>query len=162
MMQVPAFAQGIESVLPEIERIIIQEETEQKVDEGDKNPAFFLPSGFGFDEETRAAAQEAIRGFYKFRSDAFDHRRQLFAWQFVSSIVIFFIVIGVVFLGLYFSWRQFHDTKNKNKIGTTIIEAGEKGISVSSPVLGVIILVISLAFFYLYLIYVYPINDLVL
>jgi len=30
---------------------------------------------------------------------------------------------------------------------------------VSSPVLGVIILVISLAFFYLYLVFVYPIKE---
>jgi hypothetical protein len=32
---------------------------------------------------------------------------------------------------------------------------------VSSPVLGVIILVISLGFFYLYLVYVYPISEIV-
>jgi len=31
---------------------------------------------------------------------------------------------------------------------------------VSSPVLGVVILVISLAFFYLYLVHVYPISEL--
>jgi len=30
---------------------------------------------------------------------------------------------------------------------------------VASPVLGVVILVISLAFFYLYLVYVYPIEE---
>jgi hypothetical protein len=33
------------------------------------------------------------------------------------------------------------------------------GIKVSSPVLGVVILVISLAFFYFYLVYVYPIEN---
>jgi hypothetical protein len=41
----------------------------------------------------------------------------------------------------------------------TEFEASAKGIKVSSPVLGVIILVISLAFFYLYLVYVYPISE---
>ena len=42
----------------------------------------------------------------------------------------------------------------------TSFSASATGISVSSPVLGVIILVISLAFFYLYLVYVYPISEL--
>jgi len=40
------------------------------------------------------------------------------------------------------------------------LELGQTGLKVSSPVLGVIILVISLAFFYLYLVYVYPIGEL--
>jgi hypothetical protein len=33
------------------------------------------------------------------------------------------------------------------------------GFRISSPVLGLMILVVSLGFFYLYLVYVYPIND---
>jgi hypothetical protein len=41
----------------------------------------------------------------------------------------------------------------------TEIEASVTGIRVSSPVLGVLILVISFLFFYLYLIYVYPVVD---
>jgi hypothetical protein len=39
----------------------------------------------------------------------------------------------------------------------TDIDINPKGIKISSPVLGVIILTISLAFFYLYLKSVYPI-----
>ena len=42
---------------------------------------------------------------------------------------------------------------------TTTISASAKEIRVSSPVLGVIILIISLLFFYLYLIYVFPIEE---
>ena len=41
----------------------------------------------------------------------------------------------------------------------TEFSASLKGIKVSSPILGVVILIISLAFFYLYLVYVYPIED---
>jgi hypothetical protein len=40
----------------------------------------------------------------------------------------------------------------------TDIEFSGKGIKVSSPVLGVVILAISLGFFYLYLRHVYPIE----
>ena len=41
----------------------------------------------------------------------------------------------------------------------TQLEFSEKGFSLSSPVLGVVILGLSLAFFYLYLVYVYPITN---
>lgn len=41
----------------------------------------------------------------------------------------------------------------------TSLEAGSGGIKVSSPVLGVIILVLSFLFFYLYLLHVYPIRE---
>jgi len=39
------------------------------------------------------------------------------------------------------------------------VKAGPEGIEVSSPVLGVIILTLSLLFFYLYLKFVYPIHE---
>jgi hypothetical protein len=41
----------------------------------------------------------------------------------------------------------------------TSLEAGAEGIKISSPVLGVIILVISFLFFYLYLVHIYPISE---
>lgn len=41
----------------------------------------------------------------------------------------------------------------------TSFEAGTSGVKVSSPVLGVIILVISFLFFYMYLVHVYPISE---
>jgi hypothetical protein len=43
----------------------------------------------------------------------------------------------------------------------TEIDLSTSSVKVSSPVLGVIILVISLAFFCLYLVYVYPISEVV-
>lgn len=118
-----------------------------------------FPDGFELSEETLAAAQSAFRGYYDYRVTAFEHRRLVFQWQYYSSIAIFVTVILIVAVGIYFSWRQFHETENKAEMGTTKFEAGESGFSISSPVLGVIILLISLAFFYLYLVYVYPIKD---
>ena len=41
----------------------------------------------------------------------------------------------------------------------TQLEVSAKGIVVNSSVMGVIILALSLAFFYLYLVYIYPITD---
>lgn len=89
-----------------------------------------------------------------------------FEWNLKSTKIIFWMVIFLVFSGILFSGVQFYKATLEKKIRSkspdqnqlnTEIEANLKGIKISTPILGVIILVISLAFFYLYLIYVYPI-----
>ena len=113
------------------------------------------------DEEGQQAQRNAFAAYYRYRSDGFDHRRRVFEWQLLSSRVIFVLVVSLVAAGVYFSWLQFRQGLS-GKGGTapeTTFEATGTGIKVSSPVLGVIILTISLAFFYLYLVYVYPIEE---
>ena len=124
-------------------------------------------------EQTKEAMFAAFKSYYEYRSKGFEHRKRVFAWQLVSSKIIFFVVIFLVLVGVYFSWVQFHKKINNGKVGTppsiasdvkksedvTTISASAKEIKVSSPVLGVIILVISLLFFYLYLVYVFPIEE---
>lgn len=130
------------------------------VSQGADNEVFFpqLPDNFEPNAETLESIQQAVREYYQYRVIAFGHRNRLFDWQHTSSMIIFGVVIGIVLLGLYFSWVQFHkDEKISDHV--TTLEASKTGIKVSSPVLGVIILVISLLFFYLYLIYVYPVFD---
>ena len=89
------------------------------------------------------------------------HRREVFEWQLSSSKIIFYVVIFLVLIGVFFSGVQFYAAHKKNFMDdkVTEISASAKGIKVSSSVLGVIILIISLMFFYLYLVYVYPINE---
>ncbi|SFB00241.1 hypothetical protein SAMN05421688_2263 [Poseidonocella pacifica] len=115
------------------------------------------------DEDGMAAMQQSLRAYYEYRASGYDHRRRVFEWQLLSSKVIFFLVIGIVVAGLYFSWLQFAEarraTDEKRGSLETSFEAGTGGIKVSSPVLGIIILAISLAFFYLYLTHVYPITE---
>lgn len=119
--------------------------------------------------------------YYKF---GLAHRKRAFEWNLVSSMVTFWVVIMLVFTGIIFAGIQFYIALKENsrrkpipsdeiQTGTTAapapvvnynalateLEASAKGIKVSSPVLGVIILVISLLFFYLYLAYVYPIQE---
>ena len=112
------------------------------------------------DEETRAAYQRSAQAYYRYRSDSYSFREGVFQWQFISSVAIFIVVLMLVGVGVYFAWIQF---KQRMKAGadqeTSEIEISLQGIKASSSVLGVIILVISLAFFYLYLRYVYPIED---
>ena len=114
--------------------------------------------------------------YYRF---GMEHRRRSFNWNLLSSQITFWVVILLVFSGIAFAGIQFYislkersgkqtglqsqkiTVENKDTFGefNTQLEASAKGIKISSPVLGVIILVISLLFFYLYLAYVYPIQE---
>jgi len=72
------------------------------------------------------------------------------------------MVLLVVIAGLAFSGLQFYlgfTLGGTRRSGVTTLEASLKGIKVSSSVLGVIILTISIVFFYLYLKFVYPITN---
>lgn len=113
------------------------------------------------DAATQKAYLAALREYYAYRSSGLEHRRRVFVWQLLSSKIIFVTVLLLVFAGIYFAAVQFHlGLKSAAAPATTEIVASVKEIKVTSPVLGVIILVLSLAFFYCYLVYVYPIEEL--
>lgn len=128
------------------------------------------------DEPSRAKVLASFTEYLDYRISGYQHRREVFKWQLYSSKVTFYVVIFLVLAGVYFSGIQFHRSLGQKpaKLGTekevtqvvtternevTEISASLQGIKVSSPVLGVLILVISLLFFYLYLRYVYPIQE---
>ena len=104
---------------------------------------------------------ESIRAYYDYKQQGYDHRRKSFDWQLLSSKIVFFAVLVLIGFGLYFSYMQFRRDADKEGVATTNteMEASATGIKVSSPVLGVIILVLSMVFFYLYLVYVFPIEE---
>lgn len=108
----------------------------------------------------------ALFAYYDYYTFGLAHREQVIWWQHISSQIIFAIVLSLVIIGVYFAWRQFSAASaggNSNGSGaempTSTVEIGSKGIKVSSPVLGIIILTLSLGFFYLYLVFVYPIVE---
>lgn len=132
------------------------------------------------DPEMRNAAIESMREYYRYRESGYKHRKAVFEWQLTSSKIIFWVVIVLVAVSIYFSGVQFHIALRSQRVAKqskgeksesgsgsaasasglqTSIEAGSGGVKVSSPVLGVIILVISLLFFYLYLVHIYPISE---
>jgi len=126
----------------------------------------FLPTLINpemLDEAGLKSMQDALKGYYDYRIKGFDHRARVFEWQLLSSRIIFVLVILIVVVGLYFSWLQFmaglRENADLEKTTTTVEASPTGGIKVSSPVLGVIILTLSLAFFYLYLVHVYPISE---
>lgn len=112
-----------------------------------------------FDDSTKELHSSTVKEHYRWLTAQYQYGQDVYRWQLLSAKIIFVVVITLVLVGIYFSGIQFHSSLGRR--GTkekTEIEASTKGIKVSSPVLGVIILAISLLFFYLYLAYVYPIE----
>lgn len=91
-----------------------------------------------------------------------DHNYDLFRWQLFSTKVSFAMTILLVLSGIVFSamqfWKSFRAAGAGEPVPTELELSGGR-IKVSSPVLGVVILVISLGFFYLFMLHAYPIED---
>lgn len=109
-----------------------------------------------------------------YQVDNVKHRRNTFYWQLLASKIIFFIVVLIVLCGLFFSGIQFYystkpvtlPTNNNgeadvvNSPKPTEIELSiTNGVKIKSSIIGLLILLTSIAFFYLYLIHVYPVNE---
>jgi len=119
------------------------------------------------DADTNARFLVSMRAYYDYQTSGFEHRRRVFDWQLLSARLIFVTVLLLVAIGMVFAAIQFQvglrrraaapDEKPVDSV--TQIELAMTSVKVASPVLGVVILVISLAFFYLYLVYVYPIEE---
>jgi hypothetical protein len=111
-----------------------------------------------------------------------EFERRIYEWQFVTSKLVFCLVIGMVLAGLYFSWMHFRATLRPSTVHGKVVASVKPrlppadpdaepnvpaaevtqfeayGFKISTPVFGVVILALSLGFFYLYLQTVYPIK----
>lgn len=102
-----------------------------------------------------AAAEDVavhIARAYDFLSDAKIREVGLWSHEVITDMV-FFLVVVAVGCGLYFSYLQV------SVAAPTQIKIG-KSIEISSQVVGIIVLFVSLMFFYLYIARVYPVITL--
>jgi hypothetical protein len=125
------------------------------------------------DATTRQRYLQAMQRYYEYRADGYAYRSRVFEWQLLSSRLIFVVVLTLVGAGMYFAAVQFRMAMRASGtpaaagvavaepavLLTTQLELSTKGVVVNSSVMGVIILSLSLAFFYLYLVYAYPIEN---
>jgi hypothetical protein len=140
--------------------------------------------GIESDSLTNEFYLAALRAEYTDYIDAMSHRRRVFTMQLWSSVIIFVVVLVMVSIGLWFSYIQFQHAMTHPRVilvtppavpgvpapapapapgeemPETNLKVSTTGFEVSSRVLGVIILMISFLFFYLYIQYVYPIHEL--
>jgi hypothetical protein len=113
----------------------------------------------------------ARQAYYEYYAAGLARRTRVYEWNNVSTRVIFGMVLVLVWIGMYFSWKQFFGVTKmvgqavelapaeRARADYTELEASFRGLKVRSPVLGVVLLVVSLAFFYLYLLFVYPVTE---
>jgi hypothetical protein len=135
------------------------------IDQAGDNLAFpDAPDPMAVSAETTEAYQATLQAYYAYRKAGYEQRLDVFAWQSLSTKIIFVVVLLLVLAGMYFAAIQFHAGLRRRGQDPASPEETELSLSLSevkvrSPVLGVIILTISLAFFYLYLVHVYPIRN---
>ena len=145
-------------------------------------------AGYG-DSATRTACEAYAKAAFEHQVWALQYRQRAYEAHHSNSFWVFVLVCALVLLGMYLSLREFNlDSRRREALIAQLskrlgrIAAGKAdeakaeaadvgaapvttlgidptGVKLTSPVLGVIILVVSMGFFYLYLKTVYPINE---
>jgi len=109
--------------------------------------------------KVKSLYDSSLMAYYSFSIAQFHRANKVLAWQSTSGKIIFWVVLAIVLAGLILSAIQFYiATKSKSDLPASEIKLSYKEIHIHSSVLGLLILTISIAFFYLYLNYVYPIS----
>ncbi|MDA8019237.1 MAG: hypothetical protein MPN21_17490 [Thermoanaerobaculia bacterium] len=118
------------------------------------------------DEASREALFERYRRYQQHHISMLEHRERLFRWQLTANQISFWMVLVLVFSGLVFAGIQFRTSMlaAKETGGSSDVmqelTLGAQGITIRSSVIGLVILGLSLGFFYLYLVYVFPLDEL--
>lgn len=120
------------------------------------------------DANTQVKGCEEIRSaVFKQQKDLLEYNVDVFHWQGFSTKIMFWIVILLTLSGLGFAGIQFwltfryYDPRKQPDAPKMDAEAkmSADGIEFKTPVLGVTVLFISMAFLFLYMKYVYPIEE---
>jgi hypothetical protein len=115
---------------------------------------------YSIGQSPQAESVRILKAREEFAISSFENTEKNLSWQLIETRVIFFMVIAIVIVGLLLSYLQFYyDVKKKEAAPGAVsdFEVSATGIKISSSVIGLIILAMSLAFFFLYLKFVYPI-----
>lgn len=89
----------------------------------------------------------------------YEHARKTFNFHHLTTILTFILVHLIVIVGLYLTWLQFHrDSGSDPGAEPHELSIGKDGLKIRSSVIGLIVLALSLGFYYLYLKNVYPVT----
>lgn len=111
---------------------------------------------------------EYIEKIIDYQTWRLNYIKRVYTAHFLIKIGIFILVCIVLISGLYFSYIQFkYSIKNKKhledseikNISETKLKIGKGSIEITSSIIGLVILIFSVIFFYLYLDKVYPIQN---
>lgn len=124
------------------------------------------------DDKLLILDEEYLKAYHDWKLYKIKIAQETFTFHYWSSLIIFTVVLGIVFMGLYLTWVQvtmridaekLREAEGKEGKGDGEkeqhqVEISAEGLKLKSSVVGLSILTVSLAFFYLYLVYVYPVN----
>lgn len=161
-------APAVEVPEEQIRRALEEQEEEERSEEGVPSPTKQVPISFeSLDAESREALLERYRRLQQHHVTMLEHREDVLRWQLTANQISFWMVLVLVFSGLVFAGIQFRTAMQGAKAPGDDAEKpmqelslGAEGITIRSSVLGVILLALSLALFYLYLVYVFPVEEL--
>jgi hypothetical protein len=101
----------------------------------------------------------ALKGYRVNENFKIEQRQRALNLQYYFSIFSFIAANGFLLFGFYLAHQQFHrDSKEQNKSVSTI-KILKDGVEISSSVMGLMVLFLSLLFFYLFLKEVYSITE---
>ena len=110
----------------------------------------------------REECEAALRAEFRYETTRLAHRSAVFAWQLYSSKLIFGLLTMIVLTGIGLTVWQFRHIFSRRRAGgeelNSELEITMEKIRVNSSVVGVVVLSLSLAFYFLYLRYVYPVE----
>lgn len=78
--------------------------------------------------------------------------------QLVVGWVLLITVILISLAGIAMSWHQLQHSLKRDRPTDTSMQFGKDGVKLDSPIIGLVIFVVSTLFFYLYIANVYPIS----
>jgi len=110
-------------------------------------------------ESSNEVFEDLKSSYIKYEKFVLSDRQRALNWQHISSIIIFFVVIIIVLTGLVLSYYHFKNSLQSKENSETELEFSKIGIKLKSSIVGITILVVSIVFFYLYLIHVYKIKE---
>ncbi|ACK53072.1 hypothetical protein Tmz1t_0280 [Thauera aminoaromatica] len=110
--------------------------------------------------EVQAAFDKYQVQYYAFLGQQTEVAIENFRWQQRASEVLMWTVLAVVFCGLGFSGYQlYHATRLGKDPAANEIEISANKVRVTSSIVGLVVLFMSIAFLYLFLIEVYRIKP---
>ena len=130
--------------------------------------SFFIFSDTGEGLFAQAASETKVSKELQEKQDNFevfrlDHNMEVFKWEMFSTKIMFWLSISLVLTGIVLSILQFAKSIETSKLpdnSETTLIISEKGVKIKTAFIGLIILIISFAYLYLYMEAAYPIKYL--
>ncbi len=119
-LPVMSFAQGEMPAKGQTDFTKVLEDTDKQLEAS--SPKFNLPSGGTIESKVKGLPPELKAAFYeqelaKFKREAWSNKyeEKVYEWQYVTSKVVFVMVILLVIAGMFFSWLQFRQSLHTPK-----------------------------------------------